>query len=317
MIWKSRLVASLNRLLSRYDIRIVRGSHIWRPMSQLGSQPAAGVVSAVAPPNPFFRVYAGSAVGSPQQPFDFAVVMPTILRPSIAEAIRSIFAQNLPGRVQTLLGVDYPSGGGDHALDELCREIPANHVLYLFYPGYSTSRRHGGLHPEWGGGVLRTVLTYLANSRYVAYLDDDNWWTSDHLSSLREALQGYEWAYAGRWFVHPRSRRPISEDLWESVGPGHGAFAKDFGGFVDTNCIAFDKLACEAAIRWWSIPLRNTEKAMDADRNVFRVLSTEFKGRPTGKPTVYYTLDEKDSQHPFRMRMIGAERYAAAAAPSE
>jgi hypothetical protein len=317
MTWKSQFIESLNRVLHRFDVRIVRGSDVWRAMEQLGRQPAAGAVSAEPPPDPFLKVYAGSSLGSPQRPFDFAVVMPTILRPATLDAVRSIFAQDLPGRVQTLIGVDYPAGGDAEALDEVCRDIPPNHALYLFYPGYSTSRRHGGLHPEWCGGALRTLLTYLANSRHVAYLDDDNWWTSEHLSSMRQALEGHEWAYASRWFVHPKSRRPISEDLWESVGPGRGAFAKEFGGFVDTNCIAFDKLACEAVIRWWSLPLRNSQKAMDADRNIFRILSTEFKGRPTGKATVFYTLDEQDRQHPFRLRMIGAERYEAAAAAGD
>ncbi len=28
------------------------------------------------------------------------------------------------------------------------------------------------------------MLSYLANSRYVAYLDDDNWWADDHLSAM-------------------------------------------------------------------------------------------------------------------------------------
>src|SRR6516164_1317654 len=100
MTWKNRLVQSLNRVLHRFDIRIVRGSDIWRTIERLGHQPAAGAVPAELPPAPYFKVYTGSSLGSPQRPFDFAVVMPTILRPATVEAVRSIFAQDLPGRVQ-------------------------------------------------------------------------------------------------------------------------------------------------------------------------------------------------------------------------
>ena len=104
--------------------------------------------------------------------------------------------------------------------------IPRNHAVLFFYPGYSTSCRHGGLHPAWDGGVLRTLLSYLANSRYVAYLDDDNWWDGSHLESMRLALEGCEWAYARRWFIHPKSRRPICPDEWESIGPNRGTICR-------------------------------------------------------------------------------------------
>jgi hypothetical protein len=158
------------------------------------------------------------------------------------------------------------------------------------------------------------LLSYLANSRYLAYLDDDNWLEETHLASMRQALEGSEWAYARRWFVHPKSRRPICQDDWESIGPSKGTFA-DIGGWVDPNCLAIDKLACESVLRWWSIPLRNTTRAMDADRNVFRILSTQFKGCPTNRATVFYRIDEKDQCHSARLDAIGHERYQAFGIP--
>ena len=116
---------------------------------------------------------------------------------------------------------------------------------------------------------------------------------------------GAEWAYSLRWFVHPRSRRPICRDEWESVGPGMG----HFGGWVDPNCLAIDQIACEAVLRWWSIPTGYDSKAMDADRNVFRILSTEFHGAPTGQHSVFYEITETDAQHPYRLSRIGEQLY--------
>jgi len=305
--WKARAAGFADVWLRHFDVGLVRRSDLWRWSSQLGRQPQAHGISAVHPGGPFLRVFSAQSAPMRQEPFDFAVIMPTTLRPTITDALRSIFEQDLSGSVQTLIGVDW-SDGDPLLIEDACRDVPANHSVLFMYPGYSTSTRHGGLHPAWDGGVLRTVLCYLANSRRLAFLDDDNWWAPQHLSSMRKALNGYDWAYARRWFVHPRSRVPICEDVWESIGPGQGIFAAN-GGWVDPNCLAFDKLACEAVLRWFSIPLRNSPKAMDADRNVLRILSTEFKGVATGETTVFYAVNEGDPEQPSRLDRIGHDRY--------
>ena len=124
---------------------------------------------------------------------------------------------------------------------------------------------------------------------------------------------GAEWAYALRWFVHPDSRRPICLDEWESVGPDAGFFS----GWVDPNCLAIDKIACEAVLRWWSIPAPNSVKCMDADRNVFHILSAKYCGAPTNRHSVFYKITEADSMHPHSLKIIGQQRYHAAGKRSE
>ena len=313
MIWKTAATYIAKLLLCRWDIRLVRGIDLWRPTALLGEQPArpASPVDR-ARCEPLLQSYVGASVGALQAPFDFTVVIPTTLRPTIVDAIASVFAQDFPGRIQLLVGIDAPTADAK-LIEQECRRVPRHCAVQVLYPGYSTSRRHGGLHPAWDGGVLRTLLSYLANSRYVAYLDDDNWYAPHHLASLHDTIQGHDWAYSLRWFVHPSSRRPICEDRWESIGPVDHGTPVDPKGWVDPNCLAVDKLACEAVLRWWSIPLRNTAWAMDADRNVFEILRTEFRGRGTNNASIFYQLSEADEfRHPFRMQMIGAQRYAEA-----
>ena len=86
-----------------------------------------------------------------QPPFDVAVVMPTILRPTLADALRSVFAQRFPGRIQVLLGIDQAGDTGDDpdlsALAAAATEAPPHCVVQVLYPGYSTSVRHGGCAP--------------------------------------------------------------------------------------------------------------------------------------------------------------------------
>ena len=54
-----------------------------------------------------------------QTPFDVGIVMATVARPTMAEAVRSVFAQRFGGRIQVLIGID--RWLGDRALVEQLR----------------------------------------------------------------------------------------------------------------------------------------------------------------------------------------------------
>jgi hypothetical protein len=251
----------------------------------------------------FIKTYA-DPTASLQETFDVSVIMPTILRPEMGRALRSIFAQRFRRRIQVLIGVDKPVGDLS-LLDEICRDRPSNCVVQVIYIGYSTSARHGGLSPARDGGVLRCVLSYLANSPCLAYLDDDNWWHPDHLRLLRQKLMHADWSYSLRWFVHPVSRQPICLDRWESIGPGKGLFQHQFGGFVDPNCLMINKFKCASVLPKWNQPLPDDDVAMSADRTVFAALNEDFKGVCTNQPTSFYKLDEADTLHGVRMQLFG------------
>lgn len=237
-----------------------------------------------------------------QAPMDVAVVMTSVLRPSLRRAVESVFDQKFPGRIHLLIGIDQIAG--DLALiDRICTSRPAHCSVQVFWPGFSTSVRHGGLAPAGDGGALRTVLSHLANSPYIAYLDDDNWWAATHLSDLRRATGQADWAFSLRWFVHPVSERAVCVDVWESVGPGQGVFNQLFGGFVDPSSLMINKLACAAALQYWNVPLEGD--AMSADRSVFAYLSRHHKSAGTGKATTYYTLNPNDIRHAARLQLMG------------
>jgi glycosyltransferase involved in cell wall biosynthesis len=257
----------------------------------------------------FLRTYADTEL---QEPMDAAVVIPTILRPSLTRALHSIFAQTFRGRIHILIGIDAMKGDLSR-IDAACATRPSNCVVQVFWPGYSTSVRNGGLTPPGDGGALRAVLSYLANSPYVAYLDDDNWWDPSHLYQIRRAMDDAEWAFALRWFVHPETHRSVCIDIWESVGPGQGIFNESFGGFVDPSCLMINKVACPLAPHHWNFPLR--DDPMSADRNVFAFLSRGHKPRGTGLPSVFYTLNAKDGLHAARLKLMGSAYTEAGKAP--
>ncbi len=223
----------------------------------------------------------------PQAPSDVAIVMCSVLRPSLLRAVESVFRQDLRGTLQLLIGVDRAQGPLEPLL-ALLRRRPAHVGALLLDPGYSTSRRHGGLHHAPDGGATRTLLSYLANSRLLAYLDDDNWWLPNHLSSLAAAVRGFDWAYSLRAFVDARSGKVLCVDHWDSAGPGRGLHRRSLGGLVDVNCLMIDKTRAEDVLGQWALRMPGWRAA--ADRRVFLHLRTRHPVAWTGLATVRYTI---------------------------
>ncbi|MGE0726194.1 MAG: hypothetical protein AB7O45_17610, partial [Alphaproteobacteria bacterium] len=224
------------------------------------------------------------AAGPPPAPFDAALVIPTVLRPTLLEAVRSVYAQDLGGRIQLLIGIDRREGSPD-VIDRLRAECPSHVGLAVWDPGYSLNRASGGIYEHWHGGPLRAALTYLAHSRFVAYLDDDNWLAPNHLSSLRNAIDGVGWAYSLRHVIDPGGVE-IGVDRWLSIGPDPRFAPVDLVPFADTSTLMVNKVRCHRAIGAW-MEVDEAKKAME-DRLFSRALQRLQPGRGTGLATVYY-----------------------------
>ncbi len=242
-----------------------------------------------------------ATTGSLQPPFDAAVIIPTVLRDTLPRAVRSVFTQDWPGRVQILIGVDIARGDRD-ILRQLTAECPARMAITIFDPGYSTAQIHGGIYHNAYSGSLRTVLSYAANSRYLAYLDDDNWWAPHHLSDLIQAIEGFDWAFTYRWFVDPGTQEVLCIDDFESIGPARGIYAEKLGGFVDSNCLMIDKTRCHAVLPQWSIPL--LADGSGEDRNVFNNLKKQHSTAWTKRPSVYYVINPDSGTQPVRDKIL-------------
>lgn len=215
---------------------------------------------------------------------DIAVVIPTIGRDSLKIALRSIYQQSA-ARIQILIGLDRPIDCS-RIYDWLAQRPSHVSAVVLNLP-YSTSVRHGGPHVATDGGGLRSALSFMANSRYVAYLDDDNAWEEDHLSGLLDAVRGKAWAFAHRYLVSEESGKILAVDRWDSVGPNKGRFRAQ-GGLVDPNCLMVDKVAVARHLGRWS-ETSNGQPSATADRHFFAAISQLPFGEVT-RPTVRYGI---------------------------
>ena len=244
-----------------------------------------------------------------QPPADAAVVLQTVIRPSVVRAIESVYAQRDIRRVHLLVGVDVAIGDRQTLMDVLVK-APDHVFVTVFDPEYSTSARHGGVHSNHFGGSLRTLLTFAANSRYIAYLDDDDWYAPDHLASLRKSIdevQDRAWAFTRRWFVNPYNLDPMCVDTSENVGPNAGLYAQQ-GGFAYACSLMLDKIACSPILHLWSQAGRPQGDA--EDRVVFAALCRHLpRYGDTGKPTVYHVIKPEDGAHAFREPVIAAAGY--------
>jgi hypothetical protein len=243
---------------------------------------------------------------------DVAVIVTTVLRPSLEAALASVFRQDFAGHLQLLVGVDRAAGSVQPLLDLLAAR-PEKISALVLYPGYSTSTRHGGLHKASDGGALRTVLSYLANAPLLAYLDDDNAWLPNHLSSLAGAIAGFDWAYSLRMFVDERTGRDLCVDIWDAAGPGKGVHRGTLGGFSDVNCLMIDKTRAEDALPLWSIPLSKWKAT--ADRQVFRRLCLDHPAAWSGLATVRYAIRPSFYLWPKIRRHVAAVQRAPSMLP--
>ncbi len=259
---------------------------------------------------PVIPAKAGTQAG-PKAPFDVGVAMPTVVRPTLAEALRSIYAQRFDGRIHVVLGVDRWEGARA-LVDALLRECPSHVAVTLLDLGYSTSARHGGVYPSRFGGALKTIMSFAVNSRHVAYLDDDNTLAPDHFATLRAAVDGKAWAFALRNFCDSRSGDRLCVDTWESVGPGRGVYAGMHGGFVDANCYLMDAHACYDAFPEWA--MTRHPDGTGGDRQVFEKLRNRSWGT-SGIASVNYSvrLDEQPPVQLLMMQRAGVDlaRYVA------
>jgi hypothetical protein len=239
------------------------------------------------PATPIGQYYPDAAEA--QSPAAVAVVMPTVLRPCIESALDSVFRQTFGGRIQLMIGVDRPLG--DRAtLDTVLARRPDNISAIVLELPYSTSIRHGGLHAATDGGSLRSMLSYMANTRYVAYLDDDNSWEPEHLAGVLQAIEGKGWAYSLRMLIDETTGEALGVDRWDSVGPDAGRF-KAQGGLVDPNCLIVDRVAATRVFGRWS-----EGPGVTSDRAFFAAIRQAPHGR-VERPTVRYGIRPTNVLH--------------------
>lgn len=133
------------------------------------------------------------------------------------------------------------------------------------------------------GHRVYAAFTHLINTKYVLYLDQDNWFHKDHVKTCVEKIEktGSDWAYSLRKIVDKNGKFICNDDC-ESLGkwPCFNNY-----NHIDTNCYC---IKTEVAIRLASA----WHGGWGQDRVFLSAISQHFpKYECTGDYSVNYRID--------------------------
>jgi len=158
--------------------------------------------------------------------FPVSVITATTGNPKLRRAIESVQAQTYP-RVEHVIVIDGPSGA-----ESVRRMLPSDpsHEIQVIPLPFNTGA------DGYNGHRIYAACIYLANGRYISFLDEDNWFEPHHVKSLMRLIEskGLEWAYCLRNIVDADGRF-ITQDNCESLG-AWPIWNAPTAHLVDMNC---------------------------------------------------------------------------------
>jgi hypothetical protein len=195
-------------------------------------------------------------------------------------------SQTHPG-VEHLLVVDGPDRA-TAARDRLSGASLGRRTLHAMTLPYATGRE------KWMGHRIYGACSFLCNTEFIGYLDEDNWLDADHVESLLAAIgaAGPSWGFALRKIVDEKGTF-VTRDECESLGNLHPVFADDRVNHIDTNCYMLSRgLAVKVAHLWYA-PAR-TPGLREGDAAICRFLLDHYPNPACSRRhTVNYTAGNR------------------------
>ena len=207
------------------------------------------------------------------------VITPTTGSPDVLDAARSVLNQTYKD-TEHLLVVDGTKFS--QRTDETLKEggiITGGKILRTDLP-YNT-----GMNQYYGHRVM-AAFSHLVNHDYIFFLDQDNWYEPDHVESLVEECEKYqfEWSYSLR-NVHDKDKNFICQDNCESLGRWPVYVNKD-GYLIDSSSYCFTKNFLRLTGHIW-------DYGWGADRRFYTIIKEEVGHKNYGcsnKYTLNYRL---------------------------
>lgn len=132
---------------------------------------------------------------SPDQDEDtISVIIPTYNRPAeLKKAIDSVFAQTYTNILLYIVGDKCPTL--DDTMKSLLLSLSPQQCKKIFYWNLlDNSGKYGAVSRNYG-------LKMMATTKWIAYLDDDNTWLPNHLSSLMDSIKTADADFAFSGFL--------------------------------------------------------------------------------------------------------------------
>ena len=188
-----------------------------------------------------------------------AVITPTTGTRHLERCIASVQRQSLPC-VEHYVVVDGPEH--EYAVRSVAAKYRDKAVLHVVALPVATGR--GG----WNGHRIYAALPHLVDAQYVAYLDEDNWYSPDHLVHLLQAATDAraDGAFSLRNVVDKHGMF-VCRDECESLGNLSPSVLAPDDFFADTSCYLLKTPLAQELGPLWLVRAREPGKP-EADRAV-------------------------------------------------
>lgn len=204
------------------------------------------------------------------------VITPTTGSEDVKDAVRSVSKQDIP--VDHLLVCDGKKFENDvrNIQEQVLKFNPSVEVCYLPY-----NTGGGGYY----GHRVMAAFSHLVNHDYVLFLDQDNWYDSEHVSSLIETIESkdLDWAYSLR-MIYDKEKNYICDDNCESLGKWPTWVDKN-SYLIDSSSYCFKTEFLRKVGHLW-------DWGWGADRRFYTIVKDKLQSKYdcTGKYTLAYRL---------------------------
>lgn len=217
------------------------------------------------------------------------IVIPTVNSEHFEQAFLSAAAQDY-GNTHILVVFDGKNqntlSGLQHLFDA---PICAENLKCLILPENTGANNFNG-HRIYG------ATSYLVNTDYICWLDEDNWLDRGHVSSLVNLVcgDGLQWAYSLR-SIYTKAGDFLCDDLCESLGENPTVLSthdyKDY--LIDASCFLVTPHQAISASPLWYRRARQPG-VLPADRSIAQFLMKQFpRFGGTGVHSVRYRLGSR------------------------
>jgi hypothetical protein len=221
-------------------------------------------------------------MGTPDKSATVTVILPTVGDPLMKQAARSVLDQTWPN-VELLLVIDGP----DYLrrVLSLIDGMPGRERIKVLPLPYNIGAGGFNGHRTFAAGA------FLARGEWVAYLDEDNWYSPNHIRSLVEMVtsKGLDWAYSLRWIVD-RDDKPRMKDNCTSLGKWPVYYGDEH--HIDTSCYFLRRdIAAKFAHIWNRRGLPNPSPDLLLCE---ALLKEDLEVETTGLYTMFYRAGRTD-----------------------
>jgi glycosyltransferase involved in cell wall biosynthesis len=210
------------------------------------------------------------------------VITPSIGHKDLERAIKSVQDQDYLN-VEHLIVADGPMYK-DKVNSIVSKYFNKNTTVYFTTLPYNTGRHRWNGHRIYGSFPM-----LMHHSDLVCYLDEDNYFDTNHISSLVQTMVNTksDWVYSLRKIIDQNGNF-VCDDNCESLGDLSPVWNNSNDYLIDTSCYMIKRPIAIIVGQVWNKPTRPPKPLMEPDRELFKVLKENWKNFHCSKE---YTLN--------------------------